>query len=65
MRDINRIPAFMEKLSNIWMTYYPDLRFAQFMEFIFSKIKNTGRDPFYLEEDQFIKYIEKIVKGEI
>ena len=55
----------MEKLSNIWMTYYPDLRFAQFMEFVFSKIKNTGRDPFYLEEDQFIKYIEKIVKGEI
>lgn len=65
MRDINRIPIFMEKLSNIWITYYPDLRFAQFMELIFSKIKNTGRDPFYLEEDQFIKYIEKIVKGEI
>lgn len=65
MRDINRIPVFMEKLSNIWMTYYPDLRFTQFMEFVFSKIKNTGRDPFYLEEDQFIKYIEKIVKGEI
>ena len=65
MRDINRIPIFMEKLSNIWITYYPDLRFAQFMEFVFAKIKNTGRDPFYLEEDQFIKYIEKIVKGEI
>lgn len=65
MRDINRIPIFMEKLSNIWITYYPDLRFAQFMELVFSKIKNTGHDPFYLEEDQFIKYIEKIVKGEI
>ena len=42
MRDIKRIREFCNRLSFVWLTY-PDLRFGQFIETIFSKIKQDGK----------------------
>ena len=55
MRDINRIDEFLKKLGSIWKQV-PDWRFGQLISNI-----PYDRDPFFLEEDEFIKCAEKLL----
>ena len=48
MRDINRIPPFLEAVGKIWSEKCPDYRFGQLME----NFRRLYGDPFYLEEDE-------------
>ena len=61
MRDPNRIYKFCLTFGEVWAVKAPDLRFGQFIELIFKKIKDSGKDPFYLEEDEMMAEIKKIV----
>lgn len=60
MRDPNRIYKFCNHLAVVWEAQHPDMRFGQFVEVIFSRIKDSGKDPFYLEENEMMAEIEKI-----
>ena len=58
MRDINRIRPFCERLAAAWERF-PDLRFGQFIFNVYSR--HTSGDPFFVEDDETIKMIEKFV----
>lgn len=58
MRDLNRIDAFCRRLAVCWKMF-PDLRFGQFILNIFSSMSSEHKDPFFPEDDEMIKYIEK------
>lgn len=64
MRDIKRIRKFCDCLSFVWLSY-PDLRFGQFIEAIFSKIKQDGKDPYYLEENEMLNYIDSMLENNL
>lgn len=55
MRDPNRIPDFCNRLASAWQKL-PDWRFGQLM---FNAINEMGRDPFYMEDDKMIEYLEE------
>ena len=59
MRDPNRIYKFCNELATVWATNAPDLRFEQFVDVVHGAIEADGKDPFYLEEDEMMKYINK------
>mgnify|MGYP004454134915 FL=1 len=59
MRDPNRIYKFCNELATVWATNAPDLRFEQFIAAVHCAIVIDGKDPFYLEEDEMMKYINK------
>ena len=53
MRDVKRIPPFMEKLSTYWQEVVPDWRFGQLMSnFLGYVYQETGRDIFFIEESE-------------
>lgn len=56
MRDPNRIDFFLKRLGDCWKKV-PDWRFGQF-------ISNMpfDRDPFYMEDSQFIECVESFFK---
>ena len=58
MRSDKRIEPFLKELGEIWKTEFPDWRFSQL---IVNIIREYG-DPFYLEEDQFLKLVKDCVK---
>lgn len=58
MRDPKRIQAFCNRLARAW-EMVPDWRFGQLM---FNAISEMGRDPFYLEDDKMIEYLENYTK---
>jgi len=52
MRDPRRIKRILARLETLW-TYYPDMRFFQFIAWVESvarKDKRTPADLFYLED---------------
>lgn len=57
MRDANRLDVFYDKMKEIHKREFPDWRFGQF---IINFIGYCG-DPFYFEEDKFIKKLESYV----
>lgn len=59
MRDPNRIYKFCNELANIWVTECPDWRFGQLMLNVLGKMQSEGRDPFFPEEDEMIKYFKE------
>jgi hypothetical protein len=64
MRDIKRIKPDIKKLEKYWRGK-PDLRFCQLIIGLFSKInERTKRDIFYIEDEEFFKLLEEIMKGE-
>ena len=64
MRDINRIHPICEKLEQYW-AQRPDLRFGQFMHSFFHWIWNCKRiDPFYVEDDKMLEYLNEYMKDE-
>lgn len=62
MRDIKRIRKFCNRLATAW-ELLPDLRFGQLLFIIFEGIKNEGKDPFYIEDDSMIEYIEQYIEN--
>lgn len=63
MRDKNRIPEFIGELNFIWLWYYPDLRFAQFMmNFLNYMTLESKRDPFFIEDDVCLEYLKEYAK---
>lgn len=58
MRDPKRIDKFCKRLAKAWKMF-PDQRFGQLMCNILGDMQSNGRDPFFPEEDEMIKYIEK------
>lgn len=59
MRDPTRIAKFFEELTQLWLEYCPDWRFGQLIS---NFILGEGRDPFYWEEDKFIKELREFME---
>ena len=57
MRDPNRIDYFLKRLGECWKKV-PDWRFGQFI----CNIPFDGKDPFYMEDSQFIECVESFFK---
>lgn len=57
MRDPKRIHKFCGRLAKAWMML-PDWRFGQLMCNMLGEMASGGRDPFFPEEDEMIKFIE-------
>lgn len=60
MRDPNRIEPFMKELTDIWKTSCPNWRFGQLMFNVGRVMKVHGRELFYMEEDDLLKYIKNM-----
>ena len=58
MRDPNRIAHLSVLLGRLWKRN-PDLRFAQIVELLKSKLGTD--DMFYIEDDDLIKLMERMV----
>ena len=57
MRDSERIDKFCERLAKAWKNY-PNWRFGQLMVNVLSEMMAQGRDPFFPEENEMIRFIE-------
>ena len=63
MRDTNRIYPFMYELEKIWATYFPYMRFIQFMTSFIKYVKDESKtDPFYIEDDVCLEYLREYTK---
>ena len=62
MRNPNRIFDFCNQLATIWHDNCPDWRFGQLMCNVFGQMASEGRDPFFPEEDEMLKYFENYFK---
>lgn len=60
MRDQNRIYPFCMKLAEYWINHVPDLRFKQLVSHLECYAET---DPFYLEDDEFLKLMESAAHG--
>ena len=63
MRDKSRISPLCIELAIKWQNTCPDWRFMQLMSNFTAWL---GRDPFYMEDDEFLeKFMEymKVIKG--
>lgn len=58
MRNPDRIDEFCERLAKAWKNF-PDWRFGQLMVNVLSEMMAQGRDPFFPEEDEMIRFIEE------
>ena len=58
MRNPDRLDEFYDRLKKVHKEKYPDLRFGQFMMCVLGDMQSKGRDPFFPEEDEMIKFIE-------
>jgi hypothetical protein len=61
MRDPKRIWKLCRKLATAW-ELLPDWRFGQLLSNVFDHMKADGKDPFYLEDDSMIEYIEQYIE---
>lgn len=63
-RPKERIPVFLEKLGEYWMTYCPDWRFGQLMCNLDRRYRaeHNDCDFFYLEEDEFLAFLDSCVQ---
>lgn len=59
MREPTRIFKFCNELAKIWREYAPDWRFGQLMMNVLGAMQTSGKDPFFLEEDEMIKFIKE------
>lgn len=57
MRDPDRIEAFLKRLGECWKKV-PDWRFGQLMMNVLGEMNAGGRDPFFPEDDEMIKFFE-------
>ena len=62
MRDRNRIPGYAQRLAAVWAKV-PDWRLSQLLtNVILDYISEHDIEPFYMEDEQFLAYIEKYVE---
>ena len=61
MRNPERLDAFYDQLKEIHKERFPDIRFGQLMVHIQNLLVSTGKDWFYLEENELIERIEKLL----
>ena len=62
MRDPNRIEHLLVLLGKLWKRN-PDLRFAQIIEILKSNLWTD--DMFYVEDDDLIELLERMVENMI
>ena len=58
MRDPERIPKILEQFGTEWKKV-PDWRLSQFF---INFLRWLNSDPFYVEDDTFIKLIQKFME---
>lgn len=65
MRSNDRIEPFLNEFKKVWLKH-PDLRFGQIISIVLGISPNLNGekyesliDPFYIEEDDFIKLLHK------
>ena len=65
MRSNDRIESFLNEFKKVWLKH-PDLRFGQIISIVLGISPNLNGekyesliDPFYIEEDDFIKLLHK------
>ena len=65
MRNPDRIGAFLNEFKKVWLKH-SDLRFGQILSILLGISPNLNGekyesliDPFYIEEDDFIKLLNK------
>ena len=65
MRSNDRIEPFLNEFKKVWLKH-PDLRFGQILSIVLGISPNLNGekyesliDPFYIEEDDFIKLLHK------
>lgn len=58
MRSKARIKPFLAELEKLWKKY-PDFRFWQLVLLLNDEF---DRDPFFMEEDEMLKYIQKLAE---
>ncbi len=64
MRDAYRLYKFYEELREIHMKYFPDWRFGQMISNVLVDWRfKTGRDIFFIEEDEMIQIFRDYVKS--
>ena len=60
MRNPDRLDDFYTRLHDLHKKYVPDWRFGQLMSNLLGEVyQQTGRDIFFLEEDEMIAAIEQ------
>lgn len=55
MRDPKRIDAFLQGLGECWKQV-PDWRFGQLICNVLGDMQGKGRDPFFPEEEEMLKF---------
>ncbi len=60
MRDPNRIKPILRRLETLWRLC-PDMRLGQLIHFISASVDRPG-DFFYVEDDKWLKAIDKTIK---
>lgn len=59
MRNPDRLDKFYDRLKKVHKERFSDLRFGQLMMCVLGDMQSKGRDPFFPEEDEMIKFIEE------
>lgn len=57
MRDVKRIDDFCNRLKAVWKQV-PDWRFGQLIMNALEAMQAGGYDPFFLEDDEMIRFLE-------
>ena len=63
MRNPKRIKKFCNRLAKAWERL-PEWRFGQFIDNMFGEI-SLERDPFFVEDDEMIEFIEEYVSKNV
>lgn len=58
MRDPKRIPKILKRLKKIWEKN-PDLRLAQLIGNVYPCTSSDYIDPYYIEDEPFLKRMEE------
>ena len=61
MRDVGRIIPLVMRLGRLWQYYCPDWRFMQLMS---NFALWYGKDPFYMEDDEFVEKFKEFIDEE-
>lgn len=62
MRDPNRISPACDRLKSIWSTV-PDWRLGQLFENIRRTMAHSGRDIFFVEDEELLRVLESYIGG--
>lgn len=62
MRDPDRLNDLYVQLMELHKKYFPDMRFCQFWINVFHYISTVKYNPFFLEDDELLSYVEAFIK---